>query len=288
MSKIPLSKDRESNIRERFVDEEMDFKYPDNIDEFDNLLDYFQRQRVPCSKNFLGENIKLDRHIFMGYVSGLADKSETFDNFLTVSRKFGPTGVYIFHTICPTKQNWQMVLAQTKIFKIFPGSIQTSSIVKILFSLCSPYKHNYVPNRDLWINRLYFDISNSTKKQCLTIDTGDGNDVGPAKFRTQTDSSQEQICYYNRNERDTSFNSFLAVRKQTSTIGDITFSIVKIIDKTNKNTSIYFEINDELSDSNNDSFKRPVQPISEGGTRRETSADGRHERRTTRRNGRIS
>ena len=47
LSKIPLSKDRENNIRECFVDEEMDFKYPNNIDEFDGLLEYFQRQKAP-------------------------------------------------------------------------------------------------------------------------------------------------------------------------------------------------------------------------------------------------
>ena len=61
VSKIPLSKDRRNNIREYFVDEEMDFKYPNNIDEFDDLLKYFQRQKAPCNENFLGENIKLDR-----------------------------------------------------------------------------------------------------------------------------------------------------------------------------------------------------------------------------------
>ena len=57
MSKIPLSKDRENNIGECFVDEEMDFKYPNNIDQFDHL--YFQRQKAPCNENVLGENIKL-------------------------------------------------------------------------------------------------------------------------------------------------------------------------------------------------------------------------------------
>ena len=67
----------------------------------------------------------------MGDVLDLADKSEAFANFLTVSRKFGLTCVIDFHTIYPTRQNWQMILAQTKIFNIFPGSIQTSSIVKI-------------------------------------------------------------------------------------------------------------------------------------------------------------
>ena len=78
------------------------------------------------------------------------------------------------------------------------------------------------------------------------------------------------------------------MRKQTSTISDITFSVVKLIDKTNKNTSIYFEINDKLSDFNNDNLKRPVQQIIESGSKRETSTDRQQERHTTRSNGQIS
>ena len=85
----------------------------------------------------------------MDDVLDLADKSETFANFLTVSRKLGLTCVIAFHMIYPTRQNWQMILAQTKTFNSFPGSIQTSSIVKILSSFCSRYKYNYIPNRDL-------------------------------------------------------------------------------------------------------------------------------------------
>ena len=84
--------------------------------------------------------MKLDRLIVMDDVLDLADKSEAFANFLTVSRKFGLTCIIVFHTIYPTRQNWQMILAQTKTFNIFPGSIQTFSIVKILSSFCSRYK----------------------------------------------------------------------------------------------------------------------------------------------------
>ena len=73
----------------------------------------------------------------MDDIAGLAEKSDTFVSFLTVSKKFGLTCVYVFHTIYPTRQNWQMILGQTKIFNIFPGSIQTSLIVKILSSFCS-------------------------------------------------------------------------------------------------------------------------------------------------------
>ena len=140
-------------------------------------------------------------------VSDLADRSEAFANFLTISRKFSLTCVYIFHTIYPTRQQWQMILSQTKIFNIFPSSVQASSIIWILSYFCNSYKHNYIPHRDLWINRLYFDISNSAKKRCLTIDTRRANDLGSAKFRTQADNRTKQICYYNRKKRYASFNS---------------------------------------------------------------------------------
>ena len=53
--KIPLSKRRENNIRKCFIDEEMDFKYPNNVDKFDDLLEYFQRQRAPCDEKYFGE-----------------------------------------------------------------------------------------------------------------------------------------------------------------------------------------------------------------------------------------
>ena len=120
---------------------------------------------------------KCQQHLVMD-----ANKSEAFANFLNVSRTFGLTCVYIFYTIYPTKQNWQMILAQTKTFNNFPDSVQTSSIVKILSFFCSQYKHNYAPNRDLWINRQYFNISNSAKKSCLTIDTKDVNDLRPSSL----------------------------------------------------------------------------------------------------------
>ena len=125
LSKISLIKDREENINDCF-DVEVNFKYQNNSEEFDNLLDFFQRRKdkISCIDNLMGENILMDRLIVMDDVQGLADKSKNIVNFLTVSRKFGFTCVYIFHTIYPTRNNWQMILSQTKIFNIFPGSIQ--------------------------------------------------------------------------------------------------------------------------------------------------------------------
>ena len=155
---------------------------------------FVREKKLSCNKYCLGESMVLDRFIVMDDVSHLAHRSEKFANFLTVSRKFDLKCVYIFYTIYPTRQHWQMIFSQTKIFNFFPGLVQASSIIRILSSFCNRYGHNYIPHRDLWINQLYFGISNSTQKQCLTIDTRDVNDPGLAKFRTQTDNNKEQIC----------------------------------------------------------------------------------------------
>ena len=104
---ISLSKDRENNISDCF-DVEVDFKYPKNLEELDNLLDFFQRRKEKnkCNNNLMDENTLLDRLIVMNDVSCLADKSENFDSFLTVSKKLVFTCVYIFYTIYPTRNNW--------------------------------------------------------------------------------------------------------------------------------------------------------------------------------------
>ena len=167
-------------------------------------------------------------------------KSEEFAKFLTVSRKYGLTCVCIFHTIYPTRQIWQMIMWQTEIFNFFLGSVYPSSIIRILSSFVSRYKNTFTPHRNLWINWLYFKIYNFRQTQCLAIDTRDINDLGPA--RTQADSCTEQICYYNGNKKDTSFNSLLAVRKKTSSPVEINFSIVNVIDSTNRHNNIYSEI----------------------------------------------
>ena len=129
----------------------------------------------------------------MDNVSNLADKSNHFSNFLTVSRKFGYICLYIFHVIYPTKSIWQMILSQTKIFNIFPSSIQLGNMLKILTNNCDRETIKYILARDLWINRLYFSLSNDSKNSCLTIDC---RKSGPAKYRTHTDNNFDQICYY--------------------------------------------------------------------------------------------
>ena len=219
----------------------------------------------------MGENTLLDKLIDMDDVSGLANKSGNFANFLTVSRKFGFTCVYIFHTIYLTRKDWQMILSQTKNCNIFPGCIQATSVIQILSSYCNRYMYEYIPHKDLWLNQLYFDILNSDKKQCLAIDTGDVKDLGSAKFRTRPDNNNEQVCYYNRDKKDKAFN----LRKKTSTANKIIFSIVNLIDRSNKKEDICFEMNHELREFSNGIFQSEprIRRASESDTDRKTIND---------------
>ena len=120
VSKIELSKEREEKTEESFKDQEVSFQYRNNfhyrnnVDDFDYLTDVFKRRKSDYVNNDLGAKIILDKLIVMNDVSGLADRSDEFANFLTVYRKYGLTCVYIFHTIYPTRQNWQMIMSQTQ------------------------------------------------------------------------------------------------------------------------------------------------------------------------------
>ena len=78
-------------------------------------------------------------------------------------------------------------MSQTHIFNFFPGSLHNGTILRTLSLFANKYGNWYVQARNVWLSKLYFNISNSKQKQCLTIDTRDINDLGPGKFRTQAD-----------------------------------------------------------------------------------------------------
>ena len=100
-----------------------------------------------------------------------------------------------------------MILSQRKFFNIFPSTIHLDNIQKILTNNCDRETINYIPTRDLWINRLYMSLSNESKYCCLTIDC---RESGPAKYRTDADRNLEQFPYYGQNKKDRLFNKFLA------------------------------------------------------------------------------
>ena len=51
ISKISLSTERENNIRDCFVTQHVDFQYPNDIDEFEDLLETCQRKKSDCKEN---------------------------------------------------------------------------------------------------------------------------------------------------------------------------------------------------------------------------------------------
>ena len=104
LTKITFSKNREENIRSCF-DVQVNFAYPQNISEFDYLIENFQRNKKTDygeDDNVIGQGNKF----VLDNVSGLADKSDIFASFLTVARKFNFTVVYVFQPMYPSKQNY--------------------------------------------------------------------------------------------------------------------------------------------------------------------------------------
>ena len=214
VTKIVLSSEREEIIRKIFVDQEVHFSYPRDLDDFSYLIENFTQEKSDYEDSELGGNLKIKKLIVMDNVSALADRSNNFSDFLTVSRKYGFSCLYVFHTIYPGRQNWEIIMSQTHVFNFFPGSIHNSRFSKTL-SL-----------KNFWLNKLFFQVSNSQEKKCLAIDTRDVNEFGPGKFRTNANNREEQTCYFNRNKSNTHFPSFLSQRSQAEPIN---FSIVKDI-----------------------------------------------------------
>ena len=232
----------------------MEFHYPEDLGEFDTLLETF-RDETDFEDNsnvnsiVIGENRELDRLIIKDDVSGLADKSNEFSNFLTVSRKFGHSCLYIFHIILPNRSTWQMILAQTKIFNIFPSAIQLANMLKILTNNCNRGTSKCIPNRDLWINRLYFAIANEKKYWCLTADC---TESGPAKYRTDAENNLEQTCYYAQKKKDRLYNKFSTWNLNENSY-DLTLTIdrvTKTLEKTRQ--TLYETTNDSLPTNEKD------------------------------------
>ena len=50
LSKIPLSREKKKNISDCFINKQIDFKYPNTVEDFEDLLEFFQRKKHLVSK----------------------------------------------------------------------------------------------------------------------------------------------------------------------------------------------------------------------------------------------
>ena len=57
-----------------------------------------------------------------------------------------------------------MIMSQTYVFNFFPGSIHNSKILKTLSLFANHQKNTYLPSLQVWLNKLYYEISNSREK----------------------------------------------------------------------------------------------------------------------------
>ena len=207
ISKIELSEAREHQIRESFSYASVEFHYPNDVGEFETILELLKDNKGNVNINIndteaddlgIEEKDIFDRLIVMDDANGLADKSNKFFSFLTVSRKYRYSCIYIFYIVFPQLRNWQMIISRTKIFNIFPSAVQLGNLSKLLTNNCDRETLKYIPKRELWTNRLYFEIANRKDYSCLTIDCGKS---GPPKYRTEADNNVRQTCFFSQKKR---------------------------------------------------------------------------------------
>ena len=80
-----------------------------------------------------------------------------------------------------------MILSQTfNIINIFPSAVQLGNLSKLLSNNCDRETLKYIPKRELWINRLYFEIANRKDYSYLTI---------PSKYRTEAYNNAQQTFF---------------------------------------------------------------------------------------------
>ena len=116
VSGIATNKKREAEIQSYFKNE-TEVHIAQDQDKLDSLIETFKQRSHEHDnsnnvKSSFGENRKMDRLIIMDNVSGIAELSKKFSNFLTVSRKFSYNCVYVFHVIVPSSLVWQKIISQ--------------------------------------------------------------------------------------------------------------------------------------------------------------------------------
>ena len=246
-------------------------------DELDSLIETFKlrsREETTDNKNVnnsFGENKKMDRLIIMDDVSGVADVSKKFANFLTVSRKFGYNCVYVFYVIVPASQIWQKIISQTNIFNVFPASVPHNTVARIIESNCILQSKKYFPARSLWLNRIFTDLANSHKKHCLIIDCDYINKNGLGRYRSLADNPEKQVCYFNKPNDDVFYNTFISKRIKAEKFDDgIYFKIEKVRGKTDKeNFDAKRTLEDGASNARSNEFFNDSKPEQNGaGTKR--------------------
>ena len=79
-----------------------------------------------------GKKVSMDRFFVMDNVSGIADTSKKFAEFLTVCRKYRYDCVFVFPVITPETQIWKKIISQTNIFNVFASSNTVAKFSRVI------------------------------------------------------------------------------------------------------------------------------------------------------------
>ena len=139
----------------------------------------------------------------------------------------------------------QFFLSQTNIYNIFPATVLSPSVWKILETACSRKTIKYIPQNALW---LFIELANRDDRLRLTIDCSEINEDGPGRFWTKADNPEFQT-YFNWANYEQVYDEFVSKRINSAEDSEnFYFKIVKLKSKTNKNVT--FDATDELGNLN--------------------------------------
>ena len=174
----------------------------DNVEVIDDDKTH-QNLTAETELSSLGEHNSFKSLVIFDDMSTIANKSNAFSYFLTVSRKYGYTCVYILHNLMQNNSDiWQLILANTNIIVLFKSLTISSPIVNILYQNAVHNTSKYIPRQDLWLFNVYKDLykisfsyTDQQQQPHLMIDNRPENDKTLGRFRAATDSRDKQICF---------------------------------------------------------------------------------------------
>ena len=92
----------------------------------------------------------------------------------------------------------------------------------MLTNNCDRKTLKYIPKRELWSNRLYFEIANKKDYSCLMVDCSKS---GPSKYRTEADNNVQYTCFFSQKKKDRVFDKFIAHNLEPDNRDSLIFKI---------------------------------------------------------------
>ena len=227
------------------------------------------------TKPVLGEHVPTKYLVVFDDMTEVADRCKEFANFLTVSRKFAYTCIYLFHGL---KTSWGTMLGQTHIFVFFKRGFTSQADINILRDLAVQNDKDAIcTNRKNWVYQVFMDqVQKGPFESHLLIDTRRLNeDIPPAQYRGQSGNPTNQICYYVNKHNDNDYSTYISKH-----IKDDIFKIDSLVGQTKFGDRFALRAKSHLKRI--DRNKRKVEILNSRSTDSSDSEDNYHDSGSTR------